>query len=328
MTIGIAAYGPNAGLAVWRALRAVEGVGRGAIGGFASFVALGPGSTVLRAQIQRGGAAALFTGAEPPSELAAARLAGVMSSGPDRPEPLSQFTPADGTVGLVTGHRLPNVPGVSGRAPNEDVLALMRAGLSPRAAITRVLAADPLADAGLIALDRQGRLWAADAPRVRSRGDRGAARLGSARAGAAVAVLHNAILPHRPLAALAAEVALDAMAPADRVDATVAMTAGVPVTLGPQPRIVLDRQGRLVRIETADPRHQTGRWSLGLGWRTEIHRAGRPWAYAVHEPYLVVEDGRLVSIDGSSTLDLPVARTAAPTGQGERERALVGSGGQ
>ncbi len=38
MTIGIAAYGPNAGQAIVEALRAAEVVGHGAIGGFVSLV--------------------------------------------------------------------------------------------------------------------------------------------------------------------------------------------------------------------------------------------------------------------------------------------------
>lgn len=315
MTIGIAAFGPNAGLAVWRALRAVEQVGRGAIGGFASFVALDSGGSVLRAQTQRGGAAALFSGAPPAPTLAAATIAGVMSSGPDRPEPLSQFTPADGGTGLVTGHRLPNVPGVGGRALNEEVLALMRAGVGPRTAITRVLAANPTADAGIIALDRRGRLAAADAPSVLRRGDRGAARRGSAQAGAVVAVLHNAILPHRPLAALAAEVALDAMRPDDRADASVELRVGAAIGLGERPRYVLDAHGRLVRIEITDPRRLSGRWSLALGWHTEIERDGRRWGHAVYEPYLVVEDGRLASVDGLDSFELPVALAAACSGR-------------
>lgn len=312
MTIGIAAFGPDAGLAVWRALRAVEAVGRGAVGGFASLVAIGPDANVLRAETQRGGAGGLFGGGPPPPGLAAARFAGIMSSGPDRPEPLAQFTPADGAVGLVTGHRLPNVPGAGGRPLNEEVLGLMRAGAGPRAATARALAANPLADAGIIALDRRGRLWAADAPAVRARGDRGAARRGSARAGAAVAVLHNAILPHRPLAALAAEMALDAMRPVDRVDATVPVRAGVPVSLGDRARWLLDADGRLAGVQTADPRHLAGRWSLGLGWRVEVHRGGVLWGRAVHEPYLVVEDGRLASADGRTALELPVARVRDP----------------
>ena len=61
MTIGIAVTGPDAGLAAFEALRAVERVSRGAIGGFVSFVAIGAEGSLLRAQTQRGGTRTLFT---------------------------------------------------------------------------------------------------------------------------------------------------------------------------------------------------------------------------------------------------------------------------
>ena len=181
MTIGIAAFGPRAGLAVFMALRAVERVARGAVCGFASFVAITTEGEVLRAETQRGGTRTLFvdaeiTGLPPPPRVAEAPFAGVMSSGPDRPAPLCQFTPADGAVGLVTGHRLPNTPGCSGVRLNEEVLALMREGLSPQGAVERVLADNPGSDAGMIALDRQGRLFAANSAFVADRADLGSAR--------------------------------------------------------------------------------------------------------------------------------------------------------
>src|SRR5687768_16062026 len=110
MTIGIAAYGTRAGLAVCLALKAVEAVGRGAVGGFVSFVAIRSDGSVGRAETQQGGIAATFgAGLERlPTDLRDALCAGVMSSGPDRPTPLSQFTPAAVGVGLITGHRMPN----------------------------------------------------------------------------------------------------------------------------------------------------------------------------------------------------------------------------
>src|SRR5690606_22937806 len=128
MTIGIAAHGPNAGLAVMRALAAVEAVGRGAIGGFVSFVALTEKGGAEWRSVQSGGSAALFGAGQHsmPSVLARARNAAVMSSGPNRPEPLCQFTPALEHVGLVTGHRMPNTIGVNGINLADEVLVLMR----------------------------------------------------------------------------------------------------------------------------------------------------------------------------------------------------------
>jgi len=134
VTIGIAAHGPNAGLAIVKALAAVEAVGRGAIAGFVSFVAITAAGGIHRAVTQRGGSTALFDGdvQSIPAEIAAAETACLMSSGPDRPEPLSQFTSADPRIGLVTGHRMPNTIGVSGVNLNDEVLDLNESRIDAR----------------------------------------------------------------------------------------------------------------------------------------------------------------------------------------------------
>jgi hypothetical protein len=157
MTIGIGATGSNAGLAVFKALEAAERVGTGAIGGFAVFAALDAEGGLRLAETQRGGTKTLFTdgertGGPPPEDIAAARFAAVMSSGPDRPDPLMQFLAVDPRVGLVTGHRLPNTLGPDGVAMNAAVLACMARGMSAKAALDAVLGANPDVDAGMIAL--------------------------------------------------------------------------------------------------------------------------------------------------------------------------------
>ena len=308
MTIGIAAFGPDAGRAVAEALRAVERVGRGAIGGYVSFVALTPDGGVIRAETQRGGVAALLTAAgELPAALAAADFAGLMSSGPDRPEPLSQFTPADGRVGLVTGHRMPNDYGARDVQLNDEVLTLMRAGASPAAAVRRVVEANPEADAGLIALDRQGRLGLGDTPHVAKRGDRGRARLLSPCGRAGVAVLHNAILPHRPLAMLAAEVALDAMLPPDRVEGWITVAAGARLApAGAGCWLEVDAAGQVTAIGVDRPHLLRGRWSFGIGHEPELRRDGRRIGSVLYEPYMLIEDGALRSADGQNSLRLPI----------------------
>ena len=113
MTIGIAVHGPQAARAALAGLEAVEAVGRGAIGGFVSLSVITPGRKLIDLGVQRGGAQAML--AQPGmAQTDGARLAVLMSSGPDRPEPLSQFTPCDPAAGLITGHRLPNMPGPDG----------------------------------------------------------------------------------------------------------------------------------------------------------------------------------------------------------------------
>ena len=101
MTIGIAAFGPKAGAGIIAGLGAVEKIGRGAIGGFVSLVVLTDDGRLLRASVQVGGSEALFSEELPP-EIAQAQCAGLISSGPNRPEPLSQFITAKIGVGIVT----------------------------------------------------------------------------------------------------------------------------------------------------------------------------------------------------------------------------------
>jgi len=304
MTIGIAASGPNAGLAVFQALAAVERVASGAIGGFAAFAALAGDGTLHRAETQRGGSRTLFTygettGVMPPPPVAAASMAAVMSSGPDRPAPLAQFVPAESGVGLVTGHRLPNAAGVSGQAVNLDVLQQLRGGASARVAVDTVLDANPQADAGLIAIDQEGRIHAGNSLRVARRPDLGHARRESARGGAVIEVLHNAIQPRHSLAALAAEIAMSIMAPPPPGAGNVVVRAGTQLAAGETHRIHVDSSGVVLRIETPDHRLLTGRHNCAAVYLgTAVVQEGRIIGYTLYEPNTVVDDGRLISLSG------------------------------
>ncbi|MEZ5862112.1 MAG: hypothetical protein R3D28_24615 [Geminicoccaceae bacterium] len=313
MTIGIAVTGRNAGLAAFRALAAVEKVARGAIGGFVSFVAITADGTLARAETQRGGTTTLFTsgeatGVEPPAPVAGARFAALMSSGPDRPAPLAQFTPGDAAVGLVTGHRLPNVPGEGATLPlNTATLERMRAGADPRAAIEAELALHPEADAGLIALDLQGRLHLANSRFVERRGDLGAVCLDDPARHHAVAVLHNAIEPRQGIATLAAATALDSMAPPDRADFHIRLEAGLVLERGVADVLDVDATGRVVRI-TVSRRHLLDGRRDGsvLGFATPVRRDGKLLGHTVGDPYCVIEAGRLVSMSGQPSVTLGV----------------------
>ena len=307
VTIGIAAFGPNAGRAVMEALRAVEAVGRGAIGGFVSLVVIHASGRVERWETQRGGSARLFPGGlqKMPAAAAEAPVAGLMSSGPDRPEPLSQFTPADGGVGLVTGHRMPNTIGVNGMNLNDEALELMRRGYSAADAVGRVISANPDADAGMIALSVDGNFGVADSPSVGKRSDAGRAQVGSAANGAA-AVLHNAILPHRPIAALAAEVAIDVIRPPDRPTDWITFHAGARVAAGAINAVVIDTNGVVQGIVVENPRLLVGSWSFGIGYEAQVVSANQVVAAMLYEPYMVLNDGRLATIDGRAELAVPV----------------------
>ncbi|MEM9628153.1 MAG: hypothetical protein AAGA21_18115 [Pseudomonadota bacterium] len=316
MTIGIAVRGPGAGLAVFRALAAVEKVGRGAIGGFVSFVAIAASGDVLRAETQRGGTTTLFTdgeltGIDPPAEIADAPLAGLMSSGPDRPAPLNQFTPAAAGVGIVTGHRLPNMPGQNGIALNQAVLDRMADGLPAARAADLVLEQNPEADAGIIALGLDGEPFAGNTAHVAKRGDLGRALKSDASAGpAAVAVLHNAIHPHQALAELAAAVALDAMKPEDRADFWITIAAGTPIELGDTNAVNVDDDGCAVGIAVTQPSWLgSGRDGAVIDFAAIVRRDGRTIGHTIAEPYCVVCEGRLVSLSGRDRVTIGV-RTA------------------
>jgi hypothetical protein len=306
VTIGIAAYGDRAGKAVIDGLAAAEAVGRGALHGFVSFVAIGSDGRLHRLEIQNGGAGALQANEPIPDFVAEARWAALMSSGPNRPAPLSQFTVADPDVGLITGHRFPHAVGVSGRPMNLDALELMRQGLGPEAALARIVAENPHADAGFIALSRDGRLHAQDTPYLLNFGDAGNAIGRSSDGSAQVAVLHNAISPHRSLADLVVEVALSAMTSPRGRDVTIDFQAGVAVFGGGENAIHIDEAGRVEAVRTHDMRHIAGSWSFGLGYRTPVYRRTALVGRALYEPYLSAEDGKITSVDGCSSIELPI----------------------
>jgi hypothetical protein len=309
MTIGIVAHGPRAGLAIVRALRAIEAVGRGAVGGFVSLVAINSDGRIERAETQRGGTMGLFPNGETEraaASLMAAPTAGLMSSGPDRPEPLSQFTPAAVGVGLVSGHRMPNTIGVNGVSLNEEVLKLMQQGFDPQTAVERVVNANPEVDAGIIAVTVNGLLHAANTAHVERRGDARRAVLRSERSDVIAAVLHNSIRPHRALAILAAEVALDVMEPDDDPDGWIVFRQGARLAHGPMNAVEVDAAGTVEAIIVESQKFLKGHWSLGIGYETSVLTRAKPIAAMLYEPYMVVDDGILRTIDGQDTLSVPI----------------------
>lgn len=307
MTIGLVCAGPRAGLACFRALAAVEAVATGSIGGFAAFAAIGETGALHRAATQRGGSRTLFvsgerTGVSPGDGIAGAPLAGLISSGPNRPEPLAQFLAADPQVGIVSGHRLPNAPGADGTAHNSAVLEAMRAGAAPEAAVAAHLDSHSEADLGLIAADLKGRMHAANTARVARRPDLGAARLGDARTNAFVAVLHNSIGPGPSVAWLAAETAMAVMVPTGP-DAVFTVAAGTPVVAGPEAAVEIDAAGHATRIVTTD--------ATLLGLRANgaavylgapVRRDGVTLGHVAEEPNCEIAGGRIESMSGQENL--------------------------
>ena len=314
MTIGIAAYGPNAGLAIFTGLRVAERIGRGCIGGFASLAALDAEGALHRAATQRGGSSTLFidgdvVGAEPPPAIAGAPIAALMSSGPDRPEPLSQFVAADPRLGLVTGHRFANEHGANGVAFNEEVLKRMLGGMDVAAAVDAVIDAHPQRDVGLIGIDLGGQVHARDSARVLRRPDRGEALRERRTPRAIVAVLHNAIHPAAGLAAIVAETVIETMAPMHATDFWIDAIAGTKVIHGEHDVVQVDADRRTVEVCTTDRSLLDGhRDGAPIYTGAAVIQDGRCIGYVVSEPYVVIDDGRIRSLSGQPSLKIGCRR--------------------
>lgn len=308
MTIGIGAFGPNAGLAVFRALKAAEKVGTGAIGGFATFAAITADGRAVFSVTQRGGAATAFTegettGVEPWPEFATARVAAVISSGPDRPGDLTKFIPVDPAVGLVTGHRIPPTTGQNGQAMNVDALARMRAGLPAADAAAAVIAENPEADCGLICVDLSGRVGLANTVRVLRRPDVAAVLRQDAETGASVGVLHNAIRPHRAIAELAAAVALETMAADLAPKGQIVIAAGTPIGMGPENAVICDADSRALQVTTTDPSVGIrGELGAAIYLASAVYLGDRLVGRTTFEPITTIENGRLVAFSGRSEI--------------------------
>ncbi|MEQ9639802.1 MAG: hypothetical protein RIM84_07220 [Alphaproteobacteria bacterium] len=308
MTIGIGAFGPNAGQAVFDALHAAERVGQGAIGGFVTYAAIGADGTILRSDTQRGGSSTLFTegettGVAPPAAFAAARVAGLISSGPDRPAPLAQYVPIDAGAGLVTGHRIPPSTGANGKPMNGEVLELMLAGKTAKEAVDSVVGAAPEADCGLIAIDVHGGVHARNTERVLRRPDTGMALRRDNTGEAAVAVLHNAIRPFPVLADLVAAVALDTMLGAAKPLGWIEINAGIPIEMGDINAVHCDDAGTATRITTTDPAIGVrGELGAAIYLASAVYLGDRMVGRTMFEPITTIQNGVLVALSGKSSL--------------------------
>ena len=266
MTIGVAASGHNAGAAVRAAVLGAELLGHGAIGGFAVFAVMNEEGAVNYRVTQRGGITALAL----PEEWLHARRAAVISSGPDRPEPLVQFLPSISGAGMVTGHRSPHLPGQDGIAVNKAVLARMVAGDSPQQAVDAVLAANPEADAGMIAMDINGQMGWGDSARVTRRGDQG--RCHRHNDAARIVILHNSIDSQISLAESLADLAWICMTGERSPTRFLYLRESIPIRASDRDRIHIGPDGVIHAIDSADPLIPTAQRAC---WA--IYRGGEVW---------------------------------------------------
>ena len=308
MTIGIAAAGPGAARAILDALARAETIATGAIGGFISFACIAE-TGLLRAEAQQGGARGLLAQGLP-AEMDTARLAVLMSSGPDRPEPLAQFTPADPSVGLVTGHRFPNAPSEDGVSLAAAALADMRQGAAPQQAAAGIASANPDADAGFICLGLDGRIGLANTAYVATFSGLGESRF--SRQDTHAGVLCNGISQAGPLANLIAEMVLDAMQPAVKPLAII-LRGGLKVRRAPVAELKLKPNLDPEELVFPSFRNTGSNWNAGYGPHIRVSIGGKVVGRLLDEPFRTGRGDRAESFDGRSELVVRVAALVQPS---------------
>ena len=318
-TIAIVASGPNAGLAVFKALEAAERVGGGSIGGFAHFYAMsGDGKIHFVNNFGRGGSRTLFiegetTGTPPPPDLAGARLAGVISSGPRVPnasDPTAgRYPNAGDRVGFVVGHRIPMAPGRAGLPVNHQAFALLQQGGKPADIVRRIFEENPEVDAGLILAAANGAVAGANSRLLQSRSDLGYARGEDRITGAVVETMFNEIHPRLAVEQVVVDAALEAMAGFRKPDFEIEVRAGLEVKRGPEELVEIDDNGVVTRIATTHAGWLTGhQWAVVPYLGSRVLRDGATVGYTINEPLAELRDGLLVTVSTQRAMKLSVQR--------------------
>jgi hypothetical protein len=314
MTIAIAAAGPRAGRAVYEALKAAEKIGTMSIGGFVTFACLTQLGDLLRSETQRGGSSTLFVdgernGVEPPAAVAEAVSAALISSGPDRPIPLSQFVPADSRGGLVTGHRLPTCFGITDKPMNSETLELLIAGQTAREAVDAVIAANPMSDCGLIAVDRSGLVYGRNSVRVQNRPDVHTAEMSLSDPPGKVIAFQNAIQPYRIVAEVAAAIAHQVMRGPIVPDDWLTVDTGLPVQLGEDSAIYCDGNLKAQYVVTIDPSILKGSQPASAMYlNSKVYRDKVIVGRTVGDLLCMMQDGKIVTFSGQKHTRLGFVR--------------------
>ncbi|WP_299482378.1 hypothetical protein [uncultured Roseibium sp.] len=307
MTVGIAATGPNAGAGVLAGLRAIEAVGHGAIGGFVSFAVLSEDQQLSRSETQTGGSSGLLQ-KDFPENMLGAPFAALISSGPNRPVPLAQFIAAQPGVGLVTGHRFPQIPAGDGIPLNAHVLAAMERGQSPQMAIADVIDRFPDHDAGFVALSLDGTIAAGNMPAVLLRRDHGCATRTLKNPPVSVATIHNAIHPSRVLADMINDVVLEEMLRPPAAEHWITASQGIRLSKGERAEVHINHDDTVVQMLHPQAMLHSDPVPFGLGDQVRIMHNGNSVGWLGYEPFMIVKDGVIVSMDGKPRLELPVFR--------------------
>jgi hypothetical protein len=236
-----------------------------------------------------------------------AHHAAAISSGPDRPEPLTQFLPGLNGIGLVTGHRLPNSLDRDGRSVNHAVLTRLAAGDEPQKAVDGVLSQCPEIDAGLIAINSSGQIGIGNSERVRRRADGGCAVRETQ--GSRVALLHNSIFSNQPLAERLVDLAWNYLTGEPTGIRLLFVRDTVPVQISVTDRVHVDETGTITCIESPNIRLQSileRATTIYLG--SEIWHSDELIGHAATELITAVDHGRISKPAGNRSLAIVMER--------------------
>ncbi|MBW2618056.1 MAG: hypothetical protein JRC92_04195, partial [Deltaproteobacteria bacterium] len=303
MTIGIGAIGPKAGLAIFRALEAAERVGEGSIGGFAVYRVISSDGQIYTYTTQRGGSATLVTRGEatgglPPQEALDAPVAALISSGPDRPEPLERCIPGETGIGLVTGHRIPMAPTKNKKPLNLEVLDLMRAGRTAPEAVKALMGDHPQIDAGIIAVDIKGNLGAQNSTRVLNRPDMMEVFREDRETGCKVAVFINEIHP-KEAAVVAAAKCLQVLVGEREPDFEITVKTGIMVTLSDKDTITIDDDYIATAVTITDQTILEGEQICVVPYiNAKVIKGSGEVGHIISEPLTILKDGVIVDLVG------------------------------
>lgn len=261
----------------------------------------------------RGGTATLFisgeeTGVPPPPEIAEARLAGLVSTGPRGPWSGSYDGPHPwygDAVGFVIGHRLPDAEGASGLPVDHETFKLMQEGLSAREAVDRVMSANPRVDAGLIAVDADGAVAMHNSELVDERPDYGRARGEDPSSGAVVETIFNEIHPPQAVAQVVVNKALEVMTGSREPDFQITLRAGLVVEQGSENVVEVNEQFEAVRVTTTEAEYLIGEKEAVIPYiLSRVMQDGRTIGYTINEPLTELEDGRIEELSTQNEVKL------------------------
>ncbi|SFD77713.1 DUF6963 family protein [Salipiger profundus] len=310
MTIGIAASGPSAGAAVRDALLGAELLGRGSIKGFAVFTVFDPDGAPQWRSTQDGGLGTLAL----PESWASAQRAAVISSGPNRPEPLDQFLPAASGRGMVTGHRLPNSTTTDGQPLNEAVLRGMSEGSLSQDRLEELLCMTPELDAGIVALGADGTLALGNTERALRRNDLGSF-LHCGPSGNIGILLNTIYCAQGDAMSLAHRLGGLALSRLEGRPGDIVHLAGpVPIRAAERDFARIDAQGTILEIGTSNPLtlHDTTRVTVLYSGADILGDEGRLGS-AETEIFAAVRDGQVQPHAPVASRSAVVRRSCAPS---------------